>query len=210
MQAGAVVAPKQPEQPETPRPVEGSPFSPEQLLEITTARIRGRKISRAATVATFSGWSLAVFAFFSLLLGIFDLTTFILGICFCGTAYFELRGAKGLRALDVNAPRLLAINQLVLAAMVCLYAVWGMLMAMFGPGPYDDYLAGGGDVAEVIEPFAKMTRAITALFYAVVIAVTVILCGCTASYYYSRRKQLISYLRETPPWVVEMLRKVVG
>ncbi|MHC4766382.1 MAG: hypothetical protein ACYTF2_14895 [Planctomycetota bacterium] len=77
----------------------------EQLVAITQARRQGRKISRAATVAAVSGWTLAVFAFLTLLFGLFSLTSLLLGVGLGIVAYIELRGSRELRRFDETAPR---------------------------------------------------------------------------------------------------------
>ncbi len=180
-------------------------ISPEQLHAITTAREQGRRISRAATVASVSGWTMAVFGAISLLGGLFSVPSLLLGLGLCVVAFVELRGAKRLRALDLAAPRSLALNQLGLLAVVIAYAAWGMVTAMVGPGPYDEQLAAGGPIADSLAPLDNMTRVITVAFYAAVIGGSVVAQGCAAAYYYSRRRYMIAYLKKTPEWVVETL-----
>ncbi|MHC5005240.1 MAG: hypothetical protein ACYTJ0_19220, partial [Planctomycetota bacterium] len=125
-----------------PAPAPG--LTPEQLEALHSARRRGRAVSRAAIVAAISGWTLAVFAFITLLSGIFSLPALLLGIGMSIAAWVELRGARGLRRLDLCAPRQLGCNQLCLAAMLCLYGGWGIISTITGPGPYDHHLAQGG------------------------------------------------------------------
>ena len=186
----------------------GGALTREQLAAFTQARRRGRKISRAATVAAVSGWTLAVFAFITLLGGLFSLASLLLGIGLGIVAYFELRGSKGLRGLDDTAPRRLGFNQIALGAMIVVYCGWSIWLAVAGPGPYDSYLAQGGDTAEMIEPIAQLHRAMTSAFYTLLIGVSVVAQGCTSLYYFTRRRHMIAYLRETPAWVVEALRVV--
>ena len=81
-----------------------------------------------------------------------------------------------------------------------------MLNGLFGAGPYDAQLAAGGNLAEALAPMDNLTRVLTVVFYAAVIAGTVIAQGCTAGYYYSRRTHMIAYLRNTPTWIIELLR----
>ncbi len=180
-------------------------ISPEQLQAITIARHQGHKISRAAMVASISGWTMAVFGAISLLGGLFSVRSLLLGLGLCVVAFVELRGARRLRALDLAAPRSLALNQLGLLVVVIAYAAWGMVTAMVGPGPYDEQLAAGGPLAESLAPIDNMTRIITVAFYAVVIGGSVVAQGCTAAYYFSRHRHLTAYLKKTPKWVVETL-----
>ena len=51
-----------------------------------------------------------------------------------------------------------------------------------------------------------MNRAILSAFYAMLLCISVIAQGCTAWYYFTRRRHLTAYLKNTPDWVIEMLR----
>jgi hypothetical protein len=185
---------------------QGGALTQEQLVAITLARRQGRKVSRAATVATISGWTLAFFSFISVLMGLFSLVSLLLGVGLGIVAYFELKGAKGLRQLDDAAPRRLGINQIALGVMIAVYCCWGIWMAVLGPGPYDSYYASGGDTAEMIQSIDRLNRAMTTAFYTLLICVCVIAQGCTSWYYFTRRRHMIAYLTKTPAWVIEALR----
>jgi hypothetical protein len=121
-------------------------------------------------------------------------------------AWVELRGARGLRSLDDMAPRRLGFNQIALGAMIVVYCTWGMWQAIAGPGPYDSYIAAGGDTAEMMEPIDRLHRSITSAFYALLICVSVVAQGCASLYYFTRRRHLIDYVNKTPAWVIEALR----
>ncbi len=187
----------------------GPGLSSEQLAALAEARYRGRKISRAAGVAAFSGWTMAVFSFFSLLGGLFSLASLALGAGLGIVAYVELKGSKRLRRFDDSAPLHLAFNQIALAVLVALYCGYGMWMAVFGPSPYASYLAEGGDTAEMIRGIDNLNRAITTGFYAFLLIVSVVVQGGTALYYFTRKRHLTAYLRDTPGWVLEALRVAV-
>jgi len=183
--------------------------SPEQLEAIASARLGARKISRAAGIAAFSGWTLALFAFVSLLSGLFSLRALLLGVALCVVAFVELRGSRDLRKLDAAAPRRLALNQVGLVLTVLVYAGWGIASALFGPGSYDDQIAAGGPLAETLEPIDHLTRAAMAGFYVLVIGGSVIAQGCTAAYYFCQRRNILAFLDRTPEWIVQTLRAAV-
>lgn len=189
---------------------EGAALSAEQLEAIAIARRRGRTINRAAGVAAFSGRTMAIFAAISLLSGLFSLPALFLGLGMSVVAFVELRGSKALRAFDLGAPRRLALNQLALAILVTAYAAWSIAQSLVGPGPYDEYLAAGGRLAETLAPIDRMTRTVTIGFYAALIGGTVIAQGCAAVYYFSRRRHMLAYVRSTPKWVIETLRAASG
>ena len=186
-------------------PTNDGAISPEQLQAITIARHQGRKISRAAMVASISGWTMAVFGAISLLGGLFSVPSFLLGLGLSVAAFVELRGARGLRALDLAAPRSPALNQLGLLVVVIAYAGWSIVTALIGPGPYDEQLAAGGPIAESLAPIDHLTRAVTVAFYAAVIGGSMVAQGCASAYYFSRRRHMTAYLQRTPKWVIETL-----
>lgn len=149
---------------------------------------------------------MAFFGAVSLLSGLFSLPGFLLGLGLCVVAVIELRGSKGLRAFDLAAPRRLALNQLAVVVVVTAYAGWGIVQALVGESPYAAHLAAGGQVAEAIAPIDRLTRFISVAFYAAVIGGSVIIQGCAAVYYITRRSHMRAYLQSTPKWVVETLR----
>jgi hypothetical protein len=180
--------------------------SEEQLRALAWARQQSRRISRAALVAGISGWTLAVFSLLTLLGGLFSLPSLLLGVGLAAVAYRELRGSKGLRAMDPAAPGRLGVNQLVLGAMILAYAAWGMAQALTAASPYESYLQAGGPVAESLAPIDRLHRMVTFAFYAAVICVSVVAQGSLAAYYFTRRRHVLDFLRETPAWIVDMLR----
>lgn len=179
---------------------------PEQITAIAAARQRARRISRAASVAALSGWTLAVFAAVSVVFGIFDLSSLVLGIGLAITAYVELRGSKALRRFDRNAPKWLAINQLALGLMLVSYGTWGIYSAIYAPSPYDSYIAQGGQVGDMLKGIAHTTMTITIITYSVVICVSAIAQSCMSWYYLSRHRHMRAYLASTEPWIIDTLR----
>ncbi len=185
-------------------------FTPAQLEAISHARRQGRKITRAAGIAAVSGWTMAFFAFVTILTGLFSIVSLLLGAGLAVVAYVELRGSRGLRGFDDTAPFKLGLNQIALGVLVTLYCSWGIWHALTGPSPYDSHLTAGGETARLVESIDQMNRAFTSVFYAILIGVSVIAQGCTALYYFTRRRHIIAYLEKTPEWVIEILRTVAG
>jgi len=177
---------------------------------LQAARRDGRKITRAAGVAAFSGWTMATFAAITLLSGLFSLPALLLGIGMAIAAKVELSGARGLRRMDPAAPRRLGLNQLAFGMMLAAYGGWGAIAAVIGPGPYDEQMAGGGQVAEMLEPVAALHKLVTVCVYGGLAAGGLVGTWGAALYYFTRRGHVLAYLRRTPPWVVETLRAVEG
>jgi len=195
-----------PESPPSPRQGLAQPLGPEHLEAIALARQQARKIMRAASVAAFSGWTTAVFAIFTLLGGLFSVPAFLLGAALVLIAHIELKAGKGLRRFDLNAPQRLGFNQLGLWAVLTLYSGWSIAQALLAPGPYESYLAAGGDLANTIKPIARLNMIVTVAIYAALIVCSAIAQGGAALYYFTRRGHMHQFLSRTPPWIVQMLR----
>jgi hypothetical protein len=187
-------------------PAVAGPLGAEHLQTIAMARRQGRKISRAAGVATFSGWTTAIFAALALLGGLFSMPALVLGLGLATAAYVELNGARALRRLNLAAPRRLGCNQVGLFVILSAYAGWCIVAALLGPQPYAEYVAAGGELADTLEPIARLHTAVTVSFYGAVILCSLIAQGFAAVYYFTRSRHLRVYLANTPTWVVDMLR----
>ncbi len=196
--------------PDSDRRLQPQGLTAEQMQALRAARRAGRKVARAAGVAAFSGWTLAVFAFLTLLGGVLGLSVpaLLLGTGMAVVAWIELRESGRLRRLDPGAPRRLGFNQIALGAMLSLYGAWGVLDAVTGPGPYDREIAAGGEVAAMLESIAALHTLVAVALYGGVIAGAIVGAGCMALYYFTRRAHVDAHLRVTPPWVVETLRAV--
>ncbi len=181
-------------------------LSPEHLEAIAIARRRGRKVTRAASVAAFSGWTLACFAFITILSGLFSLPDLFVGAGLAGVAYAELRGSKKLRAFDLAGPRWLGFNQMALGGLLLLYGGWGLFQALVAASPYEPYLSGGGRMAEILEPIDRLNRTVMVAFYVLVLCAGVTAPACGSVYYFTRRRHVVRFLANTPKWVVETIR----
>jgi hypothetical protein len=180
----------------------------EQLQALQAAHHDRRRIRRAAAVATVSGWTLMTFAALTLLTGLFSLPAFLLGLGMAVVAWTELSGSKAMRHLDISAPYQLAVNQLVLAAMLCAYSGWGIFAALTSPSRYAEQMAAGGEVARMLEPIDNLHTTISVIVYVTMIVIAIAACGSTALYYFTRRGHMEQHLSRTPTWVVEAMRNI--
>jgi hypothetical protein len=209
-------APPQSVSPPTARPVvgapsvspstSGSPLSPEHLRELELARARSKKIRRAAGVAMFNGWTVGGFAALSLLIGLFSLTSLLIGVALAAVTYNEFAGAKMLRRLDLRAPRRLALGQLGLCGVLITYALWSIYSLQTGPSSYEAALAAGGQGAALVGSIQQFEQAVTYAVYGGLIVGSILFQGGTAWYYFSRMKYVRAYVSETPPWIIELER----
>lgn len=186
-----------------------SALLPEQIEAIAQARRQTRKISRAAAVASMSGWTCAVFGGLTLLCGIFSLPAFLLGLGLIVIAIIELRGGAALRRFDLAAPRRLGWNQIALACMIASYCAWCIYTSLNAPGMYDEYLntpGMGDELAKTLGPIERLQKTVTIGFYSLVIIVSLATQGAMAAYYFTRRTHIARSLQTTPQWTISALR----
>jgi hypothetical protein len=178
-----------------------------QRHELEEAGRRTKAIRRAAGVAAFNGWSMAILAVLSAPFAIFSFISAVIAAGLGVLAWNELRGRRQLLAFDPQAPTLLGWNQLGLLALVSGYCVWQIVTCLFGDSEFAKEIATALELllGSGIE-FDAMLRPLMVMFYCVVIAVSVVAQGLNAWYYFSRRKHVEAYLRETPAWVIELQR----
>jgi hypothetical protein len=210
-------APPQSVPPPTARPVVGTPSassaappSPEHLRELELARTRSKKIRRAAGVAAFNGWTVGAFAALSLMIGLFSLTSLLIGVALAVVAWNEFAGAKMLRRLDTRAPRRLALGQLGLCGVLITYALWSIYSFQTGPSPYEAALAAGGQATAIVGSIQQFEQAVTYAVYGGLIIGSILFQGGTAWYYSSREKYIRAYIAETPSWITELERAGAG
>ena len=179
-------------------------LSEENLRELAVARQSLRKVNRAISVARFDGWTIAIFAAITLLMGFTDPTNIAMALGLGTVAYFELTGAARLRRLDPSAVPMLGFNQFGLGALLTLYALWRIHVELHGGGFLSSLVAEDPADAQVLGPWMGLGRSLVFGFYGSLIAVAIIGMGGMAWFYFSRRKYLDAYLQNTPQWIIAM------
>ena len=201
-----------PYQPNNPPPPQ---LTEAHLQQLAAARVAAKRLRRAAGVANFDGWTLAFFAGLTLIFAIvgFDVQGIVGGVALTTIAFIELRGAARLRVLDPAAPRILALNQLALSALIILYAIWRLYQLSkgkvdLGPG-FDDPVFNDPTVGSMKGDASDMAKQLMLLLYGGLIAIAVFAQGGLALYYFTRAQTLRSYLEQTPPWILQMQKSGV-
>jgi hypothetical protein len=195
-----------------------APLTPEQLNEMVQARQRWKKVQRGVTVARVSAWTLAVFAFFALLIGIFDRTSAVMGLLLAGIAFNEFLGASKLDRAQLAGPILLGWNQMLLLGIIGAYCFYKIFLTVPEPLVKDPMMREmledpnlrqtlQGQLGPGIMDLVDKPDTTYKLFYLVVAFGSLLAQGLTALYYFSRRAVLMRYLRATPAWVVEVQRR---
>ncbi|MBX3380204.1 MAG: hypothetical protein KF805_08905 [Phycisphaeraceae bacterium] len=182
------------------------PLSTEHLNQISDARKRAKKILRAAGMAAFSGWSMAVFAVITLAFAVMsDWSAWAIGFGLAACAANEIRGGMLLKRMEVRGATLLGWNQVFLALLIISYALWSLNSTIKNPG-LTSLTQGTGDPQ--IDAMAKqLTTAVTWGLYGSMVVVGLIVPGLTAVYYFTRGPLVRRFRRETPEWVLEVIRR---
>lgn len=196
-----------------------APISEPQKQALYDAETAARRFAFAPKLATWNGVGLLLGAALSLVLAVFDhallLSAAVLGTC----GWVELCAGRKLREYDPNAPLRLAVNQLVLLALVLGYSLLKLTAAFTGQATLATELAQHPElaamisqlddpkVAETLDSFGDMYRWGVVGVYSLLIAIAVIVQGGAAAYYWSRRKHVLAFLANTPAWVVELMRR---
>jgi hypothetical protein len=118
-------------------------------------------------------------------------------------AYNEFRGRDRLLAFEPSGATLLGWNQLGLLAMITVYCAWMIYTSLLGPLPIS---ADTRSALEQLDFDLSQFRYMYAAFYGLVIFLSVIFQGLNALYYFTRRKHVEAYVRETPQWVRDLQR----
>jgi hypothetical protein len=194
-----------------------APISEPQRQALQTAEAAARRFAFAPKLATLNGGGMLLAAAISLVLGVFDHGLLLSAAVLGASGWFELDGGKRLRAYDPRAPIRLALNQLVLLALVVSYASFKLIAAFNGENSLTAELAehpelaamleqvDDPNVAQALDSMGEMYRWGIVAVYSGLMGVAAIIQGGVAAYYLSRRKHLQAFLETTPAWVIDFL-----
>jgi hypothetical protein len=118
----------------------------------------------------------------------------------------ELREAKERAGSFVGAAKVASLNgwSVGFLALIVAYCLWSIFVTVVRPDPQmaelTDLLGGGT---------GELVQSLTVVVYVVVIAATVVFQGLNARYYYVRTARIQNYVRDTPPWVLDLQRSAV-
>lgn len=182
-------------------------LSPEQLRLIVDTRARLKGIRRAVGVAKFDGFTLAFCALITLIGSISSLPGFLLGLALGGVAVIELVSARRLTRLDPTAPKILALNQLLFAAALMVYALYNLLF----PAPLPKELTDSAkDLKSLGMDIDGLNNSFNQLVYFALIASAFFIQGGMALYYYSKQRVLRAVTKSTPQWVLDLVTGLGG
>ena len=196
----------------SPPPIPQANLSPESLAELKTARNAMKKIRRAILSARIEGYSIAIFGALSFAFSIGNVWDMLVTAILTAIGIIEINGAAKLARLDVRGTRLLMFNQLALAVLILLYALWNIYTqlanpnaALAGISPSDVQalnqigVTGQLDIANQIMLIVYSSLIVAALAEAAM-----------ALYYHSRAAYVRQFIAQTPEWIVTMQKNGVS
>lgn len=191
---------------ESPQSASSGPLSTEHLAQISDARKRAKKVLRAAGLAAFSGWSMAVFAALTLAFAFLsDWSAWAIGVGLAVCAFAELRGCGLLRRMDPKGASVLGWNQVFLAVLITAYALWSLYSASKNPAL--GALAQGTGDPQVDAMVKQLTAVVSWALYGTMAVVGLVVPGLTAIYYFTRGPLVAKFRRDTPGWVLEVIQR---
>jgi len=185
------------------------PLSQSQQHEVVAANDRARRVRKAANVAAFNGWVTGFFAACSAPFALFGLSGLLVTAGLSLVAYNEFRGRRRLLQFDREAPAFLGWNQVGFLALIIAYCVWMLFTGLTGEGPFAAELKTKPELRAAfasLDGMDQLYRVLIAAVYGTVIVLSVVFQGLNAVYYFTRRKHVSDYVRETPDWVLDLQR----
>jgi hypothetical protein len=195
--------------PEIAPPLTDPPLTDSHRRELAAAALRAEPIRRAARVANFNAWTTAILAGLSAPFALFGLVGLLAFAVLASVAWNEFRGRRRLLEFDPAGASILGWNQLGLLTMITVYCVWSIYSNLWGGGSIEAELRANPQLAPAIssvEGFGDLYRLIVVVLYGSVIVLSALFQGANAFYYFTRRKYVEAYRRETPAWVVDLQR----
>lgn len=184
-----------------------NPLTPAWREELTLANGRAKAIRKASGVAAFNGWMTGFFAACSAPFSLFSIPGFLVTAGLAFVAYNEFQGRKRLLRFDPTSPARLGWNQIGFLLLIIVYCLWMIWSGLTSPGPFAAELAAKPELAATLGPldqFDELYKFLVVAMYGLMIVLSVVFQGLNALYYFSRRKHVESYVRETPAWVLEV------
>lgn len=186
-----------------------SPLDDSQISQVASLARDTRKLSRVTGYARLSGWIMLISGGLSVVFAMGSHATMALGLALAAMGLREISLARRLSQLDIRAPGLLALNQVVLAVALAAYALYTILNApeqsTLASGALSDpmlaqspELNGMTQDLEQLEKTARTAISVTMLVFAIVVP------GITALVYKSKRKTIKQIHARTPAWTLRV------
>lgn len=186
------------------------PLDQQHMEELARANERAKKVMKAAKMAAFNCWGVAIFAGLSLLFSLSSLKGLLVGVGMAVVAWNEFRGGRMVRRFDLRGPVLLGWNQVGFAVLLVAYSSWSIWDTLATPNPYLAEMQANPAAASTLGSIGELYTTLTVAVYGGLIVLSIIFQGLTAVYYFTRSRHMRAYLEQTPDWVVRIQRATSG
>jgi len=186
-----------------------APLSAQERRELDASREDVKKIQSAAKVAAFNGWSTGAVALLSAPFALWSTTSLIMTLGLAIVSFNEFHGRRRLLRFDPSAARLLGWNQLFLLAMVVGYCAWMLYAGLAGDGSFEAQLQAQPELRQALgslDDVEGLYEGVVVALYGSIIVASILFQGLNALYYFTRRKYVEAYVRQTPEWLLEVQR----
>jgi len=197
---------------------EASPIGEREWGLVREAVVRRRKVKRAAGTARGS-------AIVTLVIGLAALPFVVVSPSFSGLVVVagilvvgvrEWKGYGKMRRAEAGAASYLGWNQVALVGVITFYCLFQMASfsteevksAAISPEARSLLAVMPGMAADMDRMIERLAPYVVYGFYSLVMLVSVLAQGAMAVYYFSRRKYVETFNRQTPEWVRQVFREV--
>jgi hypothetical protein len=160
-------------------------------------------------VAQVNGIVTGLLAVLSAPFALFGITGLVVTVALAVIAYNEFRGRRKLLRFEPAATAILGWNQLGLLTLIVGYCSWMIYRGLTGPSSLAAIIEA---IPELESAFGspgdaeQLQKLLVVVVYGLVIALSLFIQGLNAAYYFTRRKFVEAYLKETRAWVLEVQR----
>lgn len=163
-----------------------------------------RPIARAAKLGLGNGMGYAVFGGLSLLFSLpsWDMTGIALSAVVLGVGLHERAQSRRLMQADAHAPWRLALGELGLLGAIVVYSVLGLTVL---PAAGDVIARQLGGTQALGIDVQKLANSVSTVWFATLIAVSLLYQGGMARYFLKRRAEVARYRAQVPAWAREVL-----
>jgi hypothetical protein len=192
-----------------------SPLRDQEDLWFVQAAGLYSPISKGANTARTSGMIMLLSGVFTLLLGALgmNVVTMVIGLIFSTLGWMERSAGNDLAQVKSSAPTRLALNQLLIFALVAGTCFMGVKSADVQAA--QAMTATEAQIAELPAEAQGMARQMAELgpsaiymVFGAIAAVSLLFQGTMAIYYMSRRRKVREFDEELPPWVADIVRTI--
>ncbi len=197
-------------------PASPSPLNDEQMQQILSSARLARPLRKAERFAAGNGWLTLLAGCLTVPFAIGDLPTLTFAVLLGAIGTRELTLRRRLHRFEPRVTRKLALNQVMLAVLLSIYAISKMVQSASSEGMISSVIANEPmiqstpEVADMLSGMVQLEKIATMGMYVLLIIIAVIVQGSSALYYLIKGRALARFRARTPDWVIRVHHAVGG